>query len=237
MKKFSIIGLILILSSCASTPQLQPVNLVDTTLIDYPEKGVVVSATLGERLVAKGYKSDGPAIDIQEGVVEGGYSFGKCALLNSTPQSKFISKINPSNGDMCAGPWIFMTSTDSGETNWNCPGEGTTISNICYSKISSKFYREKSDDQYPMNSNLIRLVRKQVSSSENFVQELVYNGRVDNNIKFIYREFSQDMIRPAFNQTVQYDFNESKFISFKGLTLEIIEANNQLIKYRLISNF
>ena len=71
----------------------------------------------------------------------------------------------------------------------------------------------------------------------NYVQELIYNGRVDNNLRFTYREFSGDMIRPAFNQTVQYDFNDSKFISFKGLTLEIIEANNQLIRYKLISNF
>ena len=71
----------------------------------------------------------------------------------------------------------------------------------------------------------------------NYVQELIYNGRVDNNLKFVYREFSGDMIRPAFSQTVQYDYNESKFISFKELTLEIVEANNQIIKYKLINNF
>ena len=69
MKKFNIIALILILSSCTSVPQFQPVNLVDTTLIDYPEKGIVVFATLGERLVAKGYKQDGPAYEIEAGML------------------------------------------------------------------------------------------------------------------------------------------------------------------------
>ena len=235
MKRFSIVGLILILSSCASTPQLQPVNLVDKTLIDYPEKGVTVSATLGERLVAKGYKSDGPAIEIKEGVLENS-TFGNCAVSNQTLQSKFISRTNPSNGDICAGPFFMTTTLDSGETNWNCPGE-VFNAYICYNKEDDRFSREKSKKKNPMYKDLVRIVRKQVSSSTNFVQELIYNGRVDNNIKFIYREFSEDMMRPAFNQTVQYDFNESKLISFKGLTLEIIEANNLLIKYRLISNF
>ena len=235
MKKFSIIGLILILSSCASTPQLQPVNLVDTTLIDYPEKGVVVSATLGERLVAKGYKSDGPAIEIEAGRLVDKGSFVTCALTTSTKQSHFISRKNASNGDMCAGPFNMFQSENSQELSFSCAGASRT-GFVCSSNEENKFYIKESPDT-DLNQSLIRQVRKQVSSSTNFVQELIYNGRVDNNIKFIYREFSEDMIRPAFNQTVQYDFNESKFISFKGLTLEIIEANNQLIKYRLISNF
>ena len=236
MKKFSIIGLILILSSCASTPELQPVNFLDTTLIDIPEKGVVVSATVGERLVAKGIKEDGPAIEIEAGLlVDNDESYFKCSLATNDKQSHFISRKKTSNGDMCAGPFNYFWIETSLETTANCDGTSKT-SFICSSFEENKFYLQRRPD-YDLNQSLVRKSRKQTTSSTNFVQELIYNGRVDNNIKFIYREFSEDMIRPAFNQTVQYDFNESKFISFKGLTLEIIEANNQLIKYRLISNF
>lgn len=236
MKKFSIVGLILILSSCASTPQLLPVNLVDTTLIDYPEKSVVVSATLGERLVAKGYRQDGPAIEIEAGLlVDNDESYLKCSLATNNQQSHFISRKNTSNGDMCAGPFNYFWIESSLETSANCNGASQT-SFICSSNEENKFYLQRRPD-YDLNQSLIKKTRKQTTSRTNFVQELIYNGRVDNNIKFIYREFSEDMIRPAFNQTVQYDFNESKLISFKGLTLEIIEANNLLIKYRLISNF
>jgi hypothetical protein len=236
MKKFNIIALILILSSCTSVPQFQPVNLVETTLIDYPEKGIVVFATLGERLVAKGYKQDGPAYEIEAGMlVDNDESFFNCSLATNTRQSNFISRKNTSNGDMCAGPFYYYWIETSGETTTNCNGTSQTT-DICFSNAESKFYLQRKPD-FVLNQNLVTKTRKQTTSSTNFVQELIYNGRVDNNIKFIYREFSEDMIRPAFNQTVQYDFNDSKFISFKGLTLEIIEANNQLIRYKLISNF
>jgi len=80
-------------------------------------------------------------------------------------------------------------------------------------------------------------IKKTTTTKVNFIQEFIYNGKVNNEVRFIYREFSEDMIRPAFNQSVQYDYDDSKFISFKGLNIEIIEANNQIIKYKLVSTF
>ena len=76
-----------------------------------------------------------------------------------------------------------------------------------------------------------------VEHRDNFVQELVYNGRVGNNIKFIYREFSDDMARPAFTQEVQYDYSESPEIGFKALRMKIIDATNINITYVLTRNF
>ena len=45
------------------------------------------------------------------------------------------------------------------------------------------------------------------------------------------------MARGAFTQEVQYDLNESNIIGFKGARLEVIEATNRNITYRLIENF
>jgi hypothetical protein len=234
MKNFIIFCIFLFLTSCGTTSTFEPINLKETTLIDFPEKGVTVTASLGDRLVAKGYKEDGPAYDINEGLLVPSYN-GHCAVINSSRQNSFVNKIN-SNGDECAGPFIISTSLDTGGTDWNCPGKTFSI-DICYNKSKDMFYRSGPHQDKPIDPNLIQKTRKMTIAQANYVQELIYNGRVDNNLRFIYREFSGDMIRPAFNQTVQYDFNESKFISFKGLTLEIIEANNQLIRYKLISNF
>jgi len=41
----------------------------------------------------------------------------------------------------------------------------------------------------------------------------------------------------AFNNDVDYDLNESKVIGYKGARIEIIEATNELIKYRVLKNF
>ena len=70
-----------------------------------------------------------------------------------------------------------------------------------------------------------------------FQQELIYNGRHEDNIKFLYRELSNDLMRPAFTQDIQYDLKESNTIGFKGVRIEIIEATNRYIKYRVSKSF
>ena len=57
------------------------------------------------------------------------------------------------------------------------------------------------------------------------------------NLKFIYREYINDMARPAFNQELQYDLNESNIIGFKGLRIEVIKATNTNIQYKVLSSF
>jgi hypothetical protein len=70
-----------------------------------------------------------------------------------------------------------------------------------------------------------------------FGQEFIYNGRIGDTLKFLYREFSNDMLRGSFSQEVQYDLNESKTIGFKGVRLEILEATNTKIKYVVHASF
>jgi hypothetical protein len=70
-----------------------------------------------------------------------------------------------------------------------------------------------------------------------FKQEFIFNGKSANSLKFIYREYINDMARPAFNQDLQYDFNESKIIGFKGLRIEIINVTNTNIEYKILSSF
>lgn len=76
-----------------------------------------------------------------------------------------------------------------------------------------------------------------VASDNSFQQTLIYSGKVGNKINVGYREFSSNIARPAFNNDVEYDLNESKTIGYKGALLEIIDANNQSIKYKVLKNF
>ncbi|WP_175865130.1 hypothetical protein [Burkholderia cepacia] len=72
---------------------------------------------------------------------------------------------------------------------------------------------------------------------DSFQQTLIYNGRVGKKINIGYREFSNNMARPAFNNEVEYDLSESPTIGYKGAQLEVLEATNQFIRYRVIKNF
>ncbi len=68
-------------------------------------------------------------------------------------------------------------------------------------------------------------------------QELIYNGKVGDSVKFLYREISGNVMRPAFTQDVQYDLSESTEIGFKGARLKIIAATNREITYQVIAYF
>jgi hypothetical protein len=71
----------------------------------------------------------------------------------------------------------------------------------------------------------------------NLRQELIYNGKVGNSVKFLYRELSQNMMRDAFSQDIQYDLSEGNEIGFKGVRLRIIEATNRKIEYKVSAHF
>lgn len=75
------------------------------------------------------------------------------------------------------------------------------------------------------------------TSMDSFQQTLIYSGRVGNKINVGYREFSNSLARPAFNNNVEYDLAVSKVIAYKGAQIEVLEATNQHIKYRLLRNF
>ena len=81
--------------------------------------------------------------------------------------------------------------------------------------------------------------RRKVPSltSDSFQQTLIYSGRVGNKINIAYREFSNNLARPAFNNNVEYDLSESRVIGYKGAELEVLEATNQAIKFKVIRNF
>ncbi|WP_157084893.1 hypothetical protein [Hydrogenophaga palleronii] len=70
-----------------------------------------------------------------------------------------------------------------------------------------------------------------------FRQELIYNGKVGNNVKFLYRELTSGYMRAPFTQEIQYDLSEGSVIGFKGARLEIISSTNRSIEYRVLNSF
>lgn len=80
-------------------------------------------------------------------------------------------------------------------------------------------------------------IKKAMLTQDSFQQTLIYSGKVGSKINIGYREFSSNLARPAFNNNVEYDLSESSIIGYKGAQLEVIEATNQHIKYRVIRNF
>lgn len=70
---------------------------------------------------------------------------------------------------------------------------------------------------------------------ESFRRELVYGGVSQNTITLVYREFKDDLARPAFTQELKYDLSQSHVIGYKGARFEVIDAGNTMITYKVLS--
>lgn len=71
----------------------------------------------------------------------------------------------------------------------------------------------------------------------NFGQQLLYQGKSGNTLKLSYREFTGDMARPAFTQDLTFDLSDGPVIGTKGARVEVLEATNTSIRYRLLQPF
>jgi len=236
----AVVGALAFLSGCASSP-ITFVESKDFDLIDDPEVGKTVTRGLGERLVAKGIRTTGPAMQILEATQfnkkEGEGTIMTCAVT-VLPGSVFKRGIYSSQGVQadCYGPVNYQLTHADGTTNFNCRAMG--VGDICKLPDGGHFLtngiaRFKLEQDY----NHLKVIEKLITDETNFVQELIYNGRISDNLKFVYREFSNEMARPAFTQEVQYDLATSNIIGFKKLRMTVIEATNTEITYRLDKNF
>lgn len=64
-----------------------------------------------------------------------------------------------------------------------------------------------------------------------FRRELVYSGASKGTIKLLYREFSNDLARPAFSQDLTYDLADGDEIGFRGARFKVLKATNTSIRY------
>ena len=122
----------------------------------------------------------------------------------------------------------------------NIPTEGTT--EICRNSagrlatFNSIVYPQTDYNERPFDAKF-RETTVEVINGPTDVKEFVYNGRVGDALKFVYREFKNNYARPAFTQEVQYDLSQSDEIGFQNLKLKVIDASNTSIEYLVIQNF
>ncbi len=72
---------------------------------------------------------------------------------------------------------------------------------------------------------------------DGFQRVIEYNGKSGDTLRFTYREFSDSMARSAFTTDFTMDLSEGNNIAYKGAAIEVIEATNSKIKYKVLSNF
>ena len=82
-----------------------------------------------------------------------------------------------------------------------------------------------------------QIFEKESDAHPSFFKEFVYDGRKDDDVRFIYREIHGDKDMPGFSQHVTFNIARGESVQFKSLKIEIIDATAQQLTYRLVSNF
>ncbi len=223
MKIYLIFLAMLALQACA-TPKY---NYVPQSIdISEPPIGNVNVANIGDVLLRQGTYTEKDAIRVNQEFTVGAigtYTFfpGYFVKVGQDKKAGYFSpEIGPEGGRVKAGiitdPYQSMQVYHDKDT-------------VCgVSVFGGKVCKD--------NSPITRLTRPSLEANS-FQQALIYSGRVGNKVTIGYRESSNNTARPAFNNDVEYDLTESHIIGYKGARLEIIEANNQTIKYRVLQNF
>jgi hypothetical protein len=217
----------LVLSACTSTQAILP----QVNIIDRPAIGAISTAELGETIVEKGNLRtyDGLILSNElswgDGLILKKFRISPGQLRARQKDSKFTYYFseNMTSHDALLGTSLYTGGGLCQSNDKSGPVKGFIVAGRCN-----------------MNWNHTPDVRQtQIYdvNSPGFRQELIYNGRVGDNLKFLYREFSGDLMRPPFSQDVQYDLNESTTIGFRGARIEIIDATNTRLQYRVISSF
>ncbi len=85
------------------------------------------------------------------------------------------------------------------------------------------------------------LLKRCSQNDDSFVpcveKELIYSGREGDILHITYREYTQrgSYARTPFFQQVYYDLKKSDKIMFQDWVLRVIDANNELIRFKVVN--
>lgn len=216
----------LALSACASTTAVLPV----TELVDRPALNTASEAELGDTIVEKGKVSTYEGLQLRneltwgDGFIMKKFNIPPGRLRAQQRDAGFTyfssDKMTAYDALLGTSPWPGGVCTKNGDPTF-------VRAFIAIGRCTIK----------PGDAPQVSQTRIVDLDAPNFRQELIYNGRSGQTVKFLYRESSGDYARPAFSQDVQYDLGDGNVIGFKGARVEIVEATNTRLKYRVLSSF
>lgn len=85
----------------------------------------------------------------------------------------------------------------------------------------------------------VRYRLDQIIDASGYKYELLYQGLDENTLRIGYREYIDNLARPAFAQELTYPirFGTATEIRFKSVRIEVLSANASTITYRVLSGF
>ncbi len=207
------------MASCVSIPRITPLSI--NNLGTKPEKETITTVDVGSSIYSEYDYKTNPVAIISDSFIYKGIEFQNGKEFN---------------GMMINGIETYCINEMTYGSTHPClsdPNKDGFFDNIM--DISSM-----ANSLSPLKENLpYKLITSRYSAGKGFKLELLYQGVSDNNIRVSYREYQNNMARPAFTQDVKYQLDENgkAIIGFKGARIEVIKATNVELTYKVIEGF
>ncbi|EDL70473.1 putative lipoprotein [Vibrio campbellii] len=206
----------LALSGCASKPYYGQIQSIDA-----PDVGLVTTKSLGEPIVEYSYAQTKDSFSVHTPLdLKGGLltmEIGTYVKVADASRYDEYMAVSPTAG-MDSGFTLHKTNIYLDKTN-------NTVCNYDVLYFCT-------DENAPVS-----IKPRTVEGADSQFKEMIYTGKHGSKVNFMYREFTNNMIRGAFTVPVEYDLTEGKVISYKGAEFEIIEATNRHLKYIVRKHF
>lgn len=255
MKNLSLIAMLtaIFIAGCSTkpvynySPEFQKIN--------YPPSGEVRTISLGENMLSQGYYMEADAIYFERDYDSYPYAIKQGYFVKQGEDKDFVfyrSTQNSDSGQVIKTSWIvdpplgiLLTEKESGRlcvmSIYNmigCYGDKEESSGFTPIGGGPQQGTSRKEETSPTTVPEFKKKRYSLRNDDgSFQQTLIYNGRDGDKINIGYREFSGNMARGAFSNEVEYDLTISNQIAYKSALLEVIDADNVSITYKVIRNF
>lgn len=232
----------LLLSACANrvgtywVPQDFRPTHPQTKDVFSPAKGEQATAAIGTSLVTAGRVSFRQAIRVTGPVFAESAAVEGETFRYHLPGGVYRHTYNNHQGDR------FFT-IGPGKLVWHYKGkDGRPDDAMLYFHLTqsgqllvSGLYPE---DDHLMTATVrdpqFELIQTEEQDDLSLKRELIYTGRAGNSLTLLYREFINDMARPAFSQQLQYDIGTDPVIGYQGARFRVLATDNTGITYEVL---
>ncbi len=218
MRKIILISLIILITGCASVQTLAPEYQTGS----FPSLNVVTTVNVGQIMVS-----------------EYDYLAQDRAILRESISGSFWSGRNA----VVAGSSL-IAAISEGQKIYCMPPGGVGAPCVKDTNGDGFFDRASTMNVYGMlvsETNISPVGYRQADQNiqDGFKYELLYQGRNGDVVRIAYREYTDNLARPAFSQDLTYTIESENqtAVRFRDVSLTIHSADNNEIQYIVHSGF
>lgn len=237
--KLAVAVVVVASSACMSPLQkhsYSQIPLPAPEVIHSPPLNAEAEADIGTSMILSARRTACPGIKLSETIVHQGMHYGQSFALTIPLGSLCAAGNDPTGTFYQAAEPIEFRAYDGSSIKVRggifVPTASPTTTDVYWLAVNSP--GTPLNDAHPG----IKFERATVDlwGTESFKRELVYGGVSQNTITVLYREFINDMARPAFSQELKYDLSKGDVIGYRGARFQVVNVTNTGIKYRVLTH-